>query len=68
MRYYITITGTNTNGLTLAGVVESMGPLGAHIVDATGYATFIPADTVTRVFCRALGGRIDYSTALENAN
>ena len=62
---HITLTGTNTNGMTLAGRVILMGPTGASIIDATGYQTFIPRDTVTRVFCRALGGRVDYDTALQ---
>lgn len=64
MNTHITISGTADSGARVAGRVVLIGPMGASVhVDGLG-ARFIARDAVTRVFCRKLGGVIDYDAAV----
>lgn len=64
MTNMISITGTATTGARVCGIVTSYGPGGATVEVVGLGERFIPADSITRVFCRALGGRITYDDVL----
>jgi len=64
MTNVISITGTATTGAGVCGTVTNYGPGGATVEVMGLGERFIPADSITRVFCRALGGRITYAEAL----